>query len=192
MNKLFFLIGVLLLQLSTAVEEEAPTLDITSEEEVILHEVGDFKITINQSEKEKLGGKKPTVGDKISVHYRGKFVDGNEFDSSFKRNRPFLFDVGQGRVIKCWDQAFLQLTKGMKATLYCPAEYAYGSSGAGRIIPPNSDLIFDVELIDINAPPPEEPTETSKSKRRKKKSKWEDLPPVGDDSTHQCFEPMYF
>ena len=83
----------------------------------------------------------------------------------------------------------------MKATLYCPAEYAYGSSGAGRIIPPNSDLVFDVELIDINAPPPEsESTDsTSKSKnRRKRRSKWEDLPPVGDDSTHQCFEPIYF
>ena len=88
------------------------------------------------------------------MHYRGSFENGDEFDSSYKREKPFIFEVGQNRVIKCWDQAFPHLTKGQKARLHCPSDYAYGSGGAGRIIPPNADLFFDIELVDIN--PPEE------------------------------------
>ena len=93
---------------------------------------------------------KPVAGDKVSVHYDGRFTDGNQFDSSYKRSRPFTFEIGNGNVIRCWEEAFMHLSKGMKAQVYCPSDYAYGSSGAGRIIPPDSDLIFDVELVDIN------------------------------------------
>ena len=118
-------------------------------------------------------------------------MDGDEFDSSYRRDRPFVFEVGQGRVIKCWDQAFLHLSKGMKARLHCPSEYAYGSGGAGRIIPPDTALQFDIELLDIN-PPEDSASSTSRSQPKKRKQSWRDLPPVGDESTHQCFEPIVF
>ena len=86
------------------------------------------------------------------VHYVGRFEDGDDFDSSFKRNRPFTFEIQKNKVIRCWDDGFLHLAKGMRARLLCPPDYAYGSSGAGRVIPPDSDLVFDVELLDINPP----------------------------------------
>ena len=124
---------------------------VASIEEVVIVEDGDFKITSSQL----AGPAKPRSGDNIAVHYAGKFTDGNQFDSSYSRNRPFTFEIGKGNVIKCWEEAFMYLSKGMKAQIFCPSDYAYGSSGAGRIIPANADLIFDVELIDIN------PTEKS-------------------------------
>ena len=124
---------------------------VASIEEVVIVEDGDFKITSSQL----AGPTKPRSGDNIAVHYAGKFTDGNQFDSSYSRNRPFTFEIGKGNVIKCWEEAFMYLSKGMKAQIFCPSDYAYGSSGAGRIIPANADLIFDVELIDIN------PTEKS-------------------------------
>ena len=155
----------------------------------ILHQDGEFQVLIDGSDKAKLGGTKPKRGDNISVHYVGKFEDGNEFDSSYKRDRPFVFEVGQSKVISCWDQAFMHLSKGMKAKLNCPPEYAYGAGGAGRIIPPDATLTFDIELLDIN--PPESgssskgsSTETTSKSKPKKKDRWKDLPAVGDESTH--------
>jgi len=71
-----------------------------------LHQEGEFAVFVDSSEIAKLAGNKPALGDRISVHYTGKFLDGEEFDSSYKRERPFIFEVGQGRVISCWDQAF--------------------------------------------------------------------------------------
>lgn len=73
-------------------------------------------------------------------------LDGKEFDSSVKR-QPFKFKLGAGQVIKCWDEGFAQLQVGSKATLTCPPEMAYGSRGAGGVIPPNAVLKFDVELL---------------------------------------------
>ena len=122
------------------------------------------------------------------VHYSGRFDhDSEEFDSSFKRNKPFTFELQANRVIRCWDEAFQHLSKGVKARLICPPEYAYGSQGAGRVIPPNTPLLFDVQLVDIN-PPIQEAShidETSRSKKSKRSS-WRDLPLVGDERTHVC------
>ena len=101
-------------------------------------------------------GRKPVKGNKIAAHYAGRLLDGTQFDSSYDRGNPLTFAVGNGQVIRCWDEAFLQLAEGMKAQLYCPADYAYGSRGAGGVIPPNADLIFDVELVKIETPPAEE------------------------------------
>ena len=160
----------------------------------LVYTEGDFKVMIEPAERVKLTqGDRPKPGDKVAVHYRGTFDDGNEFDSSYRREKPFTFELGRNRVIKCWDSAFLHLSKGMKARLHCPAEYAYGSGGAGRIIPPDSDLIFEVELVDIN-PVEESATrkaddDVSKSRSRRRKPSWRDLPPEGDESSHQCFEP---
>ncbi|CAK69003.1 unnamed protein product (macronuclear) [Paramecium tetraurelia] len=89
----------------------------------------------------------PEKGDQVKVHYTGKLLDGTKFDSSKDRNQPFEFRVGVGQVIKCWDDVVLNLTLGDKVTVICPSATAYGSRGAGKVIPPNSDLQFDIEML---------------------------------------------
>jgi len=97
---------------------------------------------------EKGNGKKPKVGDMLMVHYTGKLTNDSVFDSSIKRGSPFSFKVGTGQVIKGWDEAFLLLHVGDKATLKISPELGYGDRPSGPI-PPNSTLIFDVELLDL-------------------------------------------
>ncbi|MCI5148195.1 MAG: peptidylprolyl isomerase [Candidatus Electrothrix sp. MAN1_4] len=95
-------------------------------------------------------GDKPTQGTMISVHYTGRLLSNNQkFDSSYDRGEPLQFAVGEGRVIKGWDQALSNMRKGEKRTLIIPPELAYGSRGAGRVIPPDAWLVFDVELVDF-------------------------------------------
>jgi FKBP-type peptidyl-prolyl cis-trans isomerase len=99
-------------------------------------------------------GKIPTTNDTVLCHYRGILIDGQEFDSSYKRGQPSSFPVT--RVIKGWTEALLMMPVGSKWQLGIPAELAYGVSG-GRGIPPNSALLFDIELVEIkdpNAAPP--------------------------------------
>lgn len=89
----------------------------------------------------------PKSTDRVQVHYRGKLIDGTEFDSSFKRGKPATFGVNQ--VIKGWTEALQLMQTGSKWQLVIPAGLAYGSRGAGKSVPPDSTLIFDVELISI-------------------------------------------
>lgn len=93
------------------------------------------------------GGKHPALDDKVLVHYRGKLINGTQFDSSRKRNKPASFQVNQ--VIKGWTEALQLMKRGDHWQLFIPSELAYGVKGAGTTIPPNSTLIFDVELISI-------------------------------------------
>ena len=94
-------------------------------------------------------GKTPVAGDNIVVHYKGMLANGIEFDNSHSRGTPFSFSVGQGRVIPGWDEALLKMKTGEKRTLIIPPNLGYGEKGAGGAIPPNSTLIFEVELIKI-------------------------------------------
>jgi FKBP-type peptidyl-prolyl cis-trans isomerase len=93
-------------------------------------------------------GEKPSVGQTVSVHYTGLFETGKKFDSSHDRGSPISFPLGQGRVIKGWDEAIALMSKGEKRTLIIPPDLGYGSQDKGRI-PPNSTLIFEVELVDF-------------------------------------------
>ena len=95
-------------------------------------------------------GQNPTAGQNVSVHYQGQLTKGTVFDSSYTRDAPISFPIGQGRVIKGWDEGIALLKKGGKARLIIPSELAYGERGAGGVIPPNATLVFDVELVDIN------------------------------------------
>ena len=92
-------------------------------------------------------GPSPGATDTVKVHYRGTFLDGKEFDSSFKRGEPIEFPLN--RVIKCWTEGVQRMKVGGKAKLTCPPEIAYGDRGAGSVVPPNATLQFEVELISI-------------------------------------------
>jgi peptidylprolyl isomerase len=98
-------------------------------------------------------GPSPSKGQTCTMHYTGWLSDGGKpgkkFDSSVDRGQPFSFTLGVGQVIKGWDEGVASMKKGGKRTLHIPAALGYGARGAGGVIPPNADLIFDVELIDF-------------------------------------------
>ena len=91
----------------------------------------------------------PKKGDRVSVHYSGTLLDGKKFDSSYDRKIPLVFSLGVGHVIKCWDICVARLSVGEKIKVICPYDLAYGERGAGGVIPPKADLIFEMELIKI-------------------------------------------
>jgi FKBP-type peptidyl-prolyl cis-trans isomerase FkpA len=98
------------------------------------------------SEKEG-SGPNPATTDTVKVNYRGTFIDGKEFDSSYKRGQPAEFPLG--KVIKCWTEGLQKMKVGGKAKLVCPPSIGYGEQGAGGAIPPNATLVFEVELLEI-------------------------------------------
>lgn len=98
---------------------------------------------------EKGNGEQPQKGATVKVHYKGELLDGTVFDSSFKRNQPIEFSLGVGQVIPGWDEGIALLEKGAKAEFIIPSDLAYGSAGAGGVIPPNATLKFTVELVDF-------------------------------------------
>jgi FK506-binding protein 1 len=106
--------------------------------EVEIKEVGDGKTF-------------PKSGDKLKMHYTGTLkADGSKFDSSRDRGKLFEFTIGVGQVIKGWDEGVIQMSVGEISTLNITADFGYGAAGAGADIPPNADLVFDVELVAIN------------------------------------------
>lgn len=147
MKKLFVTI-VLLLSFGSTWAIDI-TLEKTLKEE---NKMTEFTTIDNQ-----LGeGREAEKGLTITVHYSGWIYDeneddkkGNKFDSSKDRNEPFTFVLGVGQVIKGWDDGFTGMKIGGTRTIIIPSEMGYGSRGAGSVIPPNADLIFDVELLGI-------------------------------------------
>lgn len=101
---------------------------------------------------ESKGNAKPSVGDNVQVHYTGTLLDGTQFDSSVGKGQPFSFPLGQGRVIRGWDEGIALLGKGDKAVLLIPSHLGYGPRAAGEKIPASSVLKFEVELIDFESP----------------------------------------
>ncbi len=95
------------------------------------------------------GGGNAKAGQGVVTRYHGTLLDGTIFDSSIDRDETFDFVLGQGRVIKGWDEGFALLNKGAKASLYIPSGLAYGTQAWSAVIKANSVLVFDVELVDI-------------------------------------------
>ena len=95
-------------------------------------------------------GQQAVSGQTVSVHYKGQLLDGTVFDSSYKRQQPIDFVLGQGQVIPGWDEGLSLLKVGDKARFVIPSDLAYGSRGAGGVIPPDAALIFDVELVAVS------------------------------------------
>ncbi|XP_014827933.1 PREDICTED: peptidyl-prolyl cis-trans isomerase FKBP1A-like [Poecilia mexicana] len=89
----------------------------------------------------------PKKGSTVAVHYVGTLTNGKKFDSSRDRGEPFTFKLGAGEVIRGWDEGVAQMSLGQLAKLTCSPDYAYGSRGYPPIIPANSTLIFEVELL---------------------------------------------
>ncbi len=98
---------------------------------------------------QKGNGDKAEAGTQVSVHYEGSLLNGQVFDSSYKRNEPIAFQLGVGQVIQGWDEGICLLQVGDKARFVIPSTLGYGSAGAGGVIPPDATLIFDVELMKV-------------------------------------------
>jgi len=94
-------------------------------------------------------GAEAASGQTVVVHYRGTLESGKQFDASYDRGTPFTFPLGAGRVIKGWDEGVVGMKVGGKRKLVIPPDLAYGSRGAGGVIPPNATLVFEVELLDV-------------------------------------------
>lgn len=94
-------------------------------------------------------GAESKEGNKVTVHYKGTLTDGTQFDSSYDRGEPFSLTLGAGEVIEGWDKGLVGMKVGGKRKLTIPPELGYGEAGAGDDIPPNSTLIFEVELLEV-------------------------------------------
>lgn len=95
-------------------------------------------------------GKEAKKGNNVTVHYTGWLKDGKKFDSSLDRKTPFQFKLGRGEVIQGWDRGVVGMKEGGKRKLTIPPALGYGARGAGAVIPPNSVLIFEVELLKVD------------------------------------------
>ncbi len=149
---LLLLISSLLL---TACTQQSSTDDKTandSENNVIQQKEEDVMNQVTELLIEDLvvgEGKEATAGAMVSVHYTGTLTNGTKFDSSVDRGIPFEFNLGAGNVIAGWDQGVAGMKIGGKRKLTIPPNLAYGDRGAGSLIPPNSTLIFEVELLGV-------------------------------------------
>ncbi len=139
-----------------AEELKAEKENAMKENEMIAKYIADKQITPSKSSSglmyiisEPGTGEQAQAGKTVKVHYTGRLLDGTKFDSSLDRSDPIEFKLGQGMVIKGWDEGIALLKVGGKALLIIPSNLAYGSRGAGGVIPPFSPLTFEVELVSV-------------------------------------------
>lgn len=92
----------------------------------------------------------PRKGNIVTVDYIGTLADGSKFDSTYDRGKPFRFRVESGEVIKGWDQGIVQMSKGERSKMTIPPGLAYGSKGFPGLIPPNTAITFEVQLLDVS------------------------------------------
>ncbi len=153
-----FVLGVVLIR-NISKDSQIDTQQIVEEEQevTITQGVKGVKMDSTQDKIEELmiedlvvgEGQEATTGANVSVHYTGTLTDGTKFDSSLDRGTPFSFVLGAGRVIQGWDQGVVGMKIGGKRKLTIPSDLAYGERGAGAAIPPNSTLIFEIELLGV-------------------------------------------
>ncbi|GJN03225.1 hypothetical protein PR202_ga20645 [Eleusine coracana subsp. coracana] len=124
-------------------DDDFPVTTMKAGEEKEIGKQGLKKRLVKEGE----GWERPETGDEVEVHYTGTLLDGTKFDSSRDRGTPFKFKLGQGQVIKGWDQGIKTMKKGENAVFTIPPELAYGETGSPPTIPPNVTLQFDVELL---------------------------------------------
>ncbi|HRW11074.1 MAG TPA: FKBP-type peptidyl-prolyl cis-trans isomerase [Caldilineaceae bacterium] len=159
---LLVLVALLLLACGPEQDSTTSTADAASDAASTTNETqGDTMLTdsgLQYMEVQAGTGPAPQAGDIVSVHYTGTLTNGVVFDSSYQRNEPLTFPLGVGMVIPGWDEGIGLMQKGGKAQLTIPPELGYGERGAGGVIPPNATLIFDVELVDVRAGAPAEPS----------------------------------
>ena len=132
--------------------QHAASSSFTNQKETLLNQTSEEFVTTSSGLQYRIlnegsGDDSPGPESVVSVHYRGKLTNGLEFDSSYKRNQPVSFPVNG--VIQGWTEALQLMKEGDKWELIIPPDLGYGSKGAGNIIPPDSTLIFEVELIEI-------------------------------------------
>lgn len=139
---------------TTTTTTTAPTTTVALPEGTTVTESGLGYLEVEAGE-----GQPAEAGDIVEVHYTGTLEDGTVFDSSIARGVPFAFTLGEGQVIRGWDEGIGLMNVGGKAILTIPPSLAYGATGAGGVIPPNATLTFDVELVGIVPPPPDAPTD---------------------------------
>ena len=137
---------------STKKTKNAASLSFTNQKEILSNQSSEEFVTTSSGLQYRIlnegsGDDSPRPESVVSVHYRGKLTNGLEFDSSYKRNQPASFPVNG--VIRGWTEALQLMKEGDKWELIIPSDLGYGSKGAGNIIPPDSTLIFEVELIEI-------------------------------------------
>jgi peptidylprolyl isomerase len=123
-------------------------------------------------------GTAPVPGDRVKVHYTGWLADGKKFDSSVDRGEPFEFMLGVKLVIDGWDEGIALMNVGGKCKLHIPSKLAYGKEGRGERIPPNADLVFELELLDVikgEPPPAMPPSVPERQKTTESGIKWEML-----------------
>ena len=133
-------------------KKHAASLSFTNQKETLSNQTSEEFVTTSSGLQYRIlnegsGNDSPGPESVVSVHYRGKLTNGSEFDSSYKRNQPASFPVNG--VIRGWTEALQLMKEGDKWELIIPPDLGYGSKGAGNIIPPDSTLIFEVELIGI-------------------------------------------
>jgi peptidylprolyl isomerase len=112
-------------------------------------QVGSRKVTLKYIDQVVGKGREVKKGDTVMIHYTGTLKSGKKFDSSRDRGEPFVTEIGVGKVIQGWDEGVPGMKEGGKRKLIIPSDLAYGQRGAGKDIPPNADLIFEVEVLKV-------------------------------------------